>query len=335
MRLSICCTGPSMNDLPTSDLPHARLPQVRITTGARVHLGLLDTVAPFGGIGVMVDQPATEIRVSAHSRFLADETIRDRATEIATRVAKASGNLGLPACRVELVRGAAAHCGLGSGTQVSMAIAEAMLVHLGIQADARSLAVDFAQRGKRSAVGVHGYHHGGLIFEDADSPTDLNPMQRRVELPGQWRILLVRPRQASGTISGDIERQQFANLGGASGEAKSELLRILVDELLPAAKSHRFDDFACAVTRYNRQSGMLFSPVQGGPYHGRQVSDLVDHLQNGGVCGVGQSSWGPGVFAWFENDAPMQSIVSRLPRDVDVIAATGALNTGRSIRVVP
>ncbi|MEM9827042.1 MAG: hypothetical protein AAF958_10660, partial [Planctomycetota bacterium] len=54
--------------------------RLHIRTGARIHFGLVDVVAPFGGAGIMIDHPSTEIdlrpadrqRVSAH----ADTTTR-------------------------------------------------------------------------------------------------------------------------------------------------------------------------------------------------------------------------------------------------------------------
>ncbi|MEP3830402.1 MAG: beta-ribofuranosylaminobenzene 5'-phosphate synthase, partial [Rhodopirellula bahusiensis] len=63
-----------------------------------------------------------------------------------------------------------------------------------------------------------------------------------------------------------------------------------------------FNVFADALTRYNRSSGELFASVQGGPYNGEATADLIERMIASGHRGVGQSSWGPGVFTWFDSE---------------------------------
>lgn len=318
-----------MNDSPPTELASPSCSSVRITTGARLHLGLFDTVAPFGGVGVMVNDPATEILVSRGAKFAASDEIAARVLPIARRVADRLGWTELPPVSVKSCKRSPAHCGLGSGTQAALAIAEGIAAVLGMPTDWPAIATQLAGRGRRSAVGVHGYLHGGLIFENADAPTPLNPVQRRVELPDSWRVLVVQPRDRVPTVSGEAERAQFAKLAAASPAAKREMLDLLEQEILPGAGQADFGRFAGAVARYNHASGMLFAPVQGGPYNGSAVTGVIETLKRLGASGVGQSSWGPGVFAWFETESQVQAFVSDLPREVQVIAVTGPRHVGR------
>ncbi|TWU59088.1 hypothetical protein Poly51_18740 [Rubripirellula tenax] len=304
---------------------------VRITTGARLHFGLLDTAAPFGGVGVMVDQPSTQITVRPHSHFEALGRIAQRANEIARGWSDRIGRDTLPSCRVEATQTAAAHCGLGSGTQLAMAIAEGIARFEGIEMPLEELAVDVAGRGKRSAVGVHGYIRGGLISENADSPTSLNPICDRIELPEAWRVLVVRPAVSAQPISGEAEIKQFAALGSAVASAKSHLKDVLANQIVPAAEAGDLDGFTDAIHRYNLASGMLFANVQGGPYHGDDVARLIAQLIEAGGRGVGQSSWGPGVFTWFDSAESMDRFAERLPPHAHVIAKSQPLNRGRSL----
>ncbi|WP_186776184.1 GHMP family kinase ATP-binding protein [Rubripirellula reticaptiva] len=306
---------------------------MRVTTGARLHFGLLDTAAPFGGVGVMVDQPATEIVVRPNAAFVADDSIIGRATKIVTRLCHHVGWDGLPACQINLVAAPPSHCGLGSGTQLSMAIAESICAFFDVDIAAETLAVEIAGRGKRSAIGVHGYYAGGLIDERADSPTDLNPLNHRIELPESWRVIVMRPKAEATTISGDTEIEQFSALKLATAEAKSNLIHILDHEILPAARAADFATFASSVQRYNYASGMFFASVQGGPYHGEDVARLIDETIGRGGHGVGQSSWGPGVFAWFESAGDLERFTDNLPADVDVIAKTKPKHQPRSIEI--
>lgn len=214
-----------MNASPDPNHPRRTTAAVRIVTGARLHFGLLDTASPFGGVGVMIDQPATEIDVALANTFFCDEAIRQRATDIAGRVAEFAGVDGLPPCRVTAIRLAPAHNGLGSGTQSSLALAEGMCRVLDIDIDPNDLAVRVAGRGKRSAIGVHGYFGGGLIYEDADEPMPLNPIRSRIELPSDWRVVVMKPNEPTPTVSGTGEVDQFAASVERPGDNKRDCER--------------------------------------------------------------------------------------------------------------
>ena len=208
-----------------------------------------------------------------------------------------------------------------------MAVADALAEFCGAKLPSPILAVQIADRGKRSAVGIHGYLHGGLIFEAGDplinselssgsnlpSNRNLNPIVQRVELPDQWTVVLASPMQPSETVFGTDEQQQFSQLNAASKKQTDALKEVVVDRLIPAAQSGDFPSFAAAVHHYNHQSGMLFSQVQGGAYNGPQVTQTIELLQQYGAQGVGQSSWGPSVFSWFATKREAEEFVASFP----------------------
>ncbi len=66
---------------------------------------------------------------------------------------------------------------------------------------------------------------------------------------------------------------------------------------MPAAASGNFAEFSESLYRYGFQAGMLFAKRQGGPYAGRRAAELVEWVRGEGIRGVGQSSWGPTIFA--------------------------------------
>ncbi|MCO8122791.1 beta-ribofuranosylaminobenzene 5'-phosphate synthase [Stieleria sp. TO1_6] len=286
--------------------------QIRIETGARLHFGLLDTTAPFGGLGVMIDQPATCIELALHDVDSIDPRIARRAAPIADRLRRWIGIESLPPVTIQMLQSAPAHSGLGSGTQLSLAIAEGLARLIGQDLPTETLACQIADRGKRSAVGVHGYFAGGLIYEAAQAQSPrLNPVRRRIQLPSAWRIVVLRPRDNDATVSGAVERRKFARLAASPDPPREQLQQVLTDQLLPAAEQGDFDAFTAAVGRYNHASGMLFAAAQGGPYNGRVVSELVAKLQAAGAAGVGQSSWGPGVFAWCPDQATAKHLAAQ------------------------
>lgn len=326
-----------MTDLPANDAtPEGMTAErsVRITTGSRLHFGLLDTMDPFGGVGVMIDQPCTEVIVSPSDRFVCDDESVSRLRPIAERVASHANLATLPCCRVTVTSRASQHCGLGSGSQLALAAAEAFCRFLRVRVDAATLASQIAMRGQRSAVGVHGYFLGGLIFEGAAETCPLNPLINRVEVPSHWHVAIFRPTRGATSVSGQFEREQFSHLSGADAETSATLKTNIVDQMIPAAQRADFAAFTDSVHRYNEASGKLFEAVQGGPYNGAAVTDLVRALLRHGAHGVGQSSWGPGVFAWFESQQEADSLARSLPNDISLVAIANPGNSPRTVQDV-
>jgi beta-RFAP synthase len=287
---------------------------VEVQTGARLHFGLLDVAAPFGGCGVMIDGPPTRVRVRSATTFQCDERHRDRVIGIVDRWQQMTGQTTRPSVTIEVVSAAPPHNGLGSGTQLSLAISLALLKQTSAEPTTRECVLRLANRGRRSAVGSHGFFEPGFIVEglnrgqaiarERTGNQQLNPIDRRIPVPESWRagIVLMDDVSPIETISGDEEQQQFDALQPASDEERARLVDILTGELIPSIEQSDFDSFADAVTRYNRASGELFASVQGGPYNGEATTRLIERLIASGFRGVGQSSWGPGVFTWFETE---------------------------------
>ena len=67
--------------------------------------------------------------------------------------------------------------------------------------------------------------------------------------------------------------------------------------MLPALLEHDVKIFGEALYEFNVRVGEMFAPIQGGVYSAATVAELVGFLRGEGVAGVGQSSWGPAVFA--------------------------------------
>ncbi|OYP35519.1 hypothetical protein [Rhodopirellula sp. MGV] len=290
-----------------------RAPQtIRIKTGARLHFGLLDCLPPFGGLGVMIDAPATTIQLTQSDQTTIDPRISSIGFEARTRaiMARAAKHFGLPRpipVNVSLLEYPPTHSGFGSGTQYSLAFAESYCRLISSNPiDKETLVIDIAARARRSAVGAHGYFVGGLIFETNQESSEqtadnrLNAIAGRVETPPDWCVLLIRPNQTPPPVAGDKEQTQFDKLD-RDPKRTERLKQIAIKEVMPAAERGDFESFANSIESYNYESGLLFEAVQGGPYNGEAVATIVDRLKHQGTSGAGQSSWGPTVFAWCEN----------------------------------
>src|SRR3954470_19175450 len=107
---------------------------IEIATAGRLHFGLLNPGTAeaggrrFGGAGMMVERPGVLLRVVPAPAWSAEGPLADRALAFASRFAQAlaaeTGEAVSPR-RLLVERAPPCHAGLGSGTQLGMAVARA------------------------------------------------------------------------------------------------------------------------------------------------------------------------------------------------------------------
>lgn len=302
---------------PAATDPATRLPRVDVVSGSRLHFGLLSTrpidQICFGGCGLMIRRPSVHVRAVAADRFRFHGDFESRCLAVVRQFAKHVGLTELPGCDLQLLHSADAHAGLGSGTQINLAIATALATLFQTSISLEQLAAEIAGRGRRSAIGVHGFAHGGLVIESGiPEGQALGTLAATQSFPSDWRILLVRPIDFKAHVHGGVEQKHFAQLPDGSASARDALVAIMNQQILPAIIARDFGAFCKAVADYNYGSGMLFAPVQGGPYNGPQLESLVALMQRMGCQGVGQSSWGPTIFAFCPDPEAAETLRSGL-----------------------
>jgi beta-ribofuranosylaminobenzene 5'-phosphate synthase len=236
---------------------------------------------------------------------------------------------------IEIKQAPREHVGLGAGTQLSLSVTAALLAALRLPIPSGSDLARLAGRGIRSAVGTYGFQHGGLLVEAGKHVADtISPLVARVELPERWRFVLFILCEPSG-ISGDKERAAFGMLPPVPREATERLTREILLELLPAAIADDFHQFSRSLHRFNAAAGLLFAAAQGGPFAAGATSALVDWLRRAGIEGVGQSSWGPTVFALCRDEDEAHECVAQSQRrwpanEIEIVLAPPA-NRGAQI----
>jgi len=269
---------------------------IQVTAPARLHFGLLSfenrQQRRFGGVGLMVQQPAVQLRCAPSPQFRATGPLADRVREVAASWSRWQSRDALPGCRVEVCASPQPHTGLGTGTQLGLAVAaglSALLLPASPSVSPAELATA-AGRGHRSAVGTYGFHFGGLIVEPGKVPGDeIAPLENRVAVPPSWRFVLLRPLNHVG-LSGRAEQEAFALLDGVPASTTRQLRHLARDVILPAAQSNRFQEFAEGVYDYGYLAGTCFAPIQGGPFAGPRLTELVETVRSIGAKGAGQSS---------------------------------------------
>ncbi len=262
-----------------------------VRTAARLHWGLFRPAGDpgatlFGGVGLMVTEPKTVIRAS---RVMSPAECPERLKLVRDR-------LGGESIRIQREAAPPEHAGFGSGTQSALAVAWAVSKLSGLSENFNSL-MGASGRGRRSGIGCHGFFHGGLLVDDGKSQADtaVAPLVDRVELPGDWRIVVVLPEEP-GAWHGRREVEAFSTLPGRDDLAR-DLRHMAANELLPAARAGDFDALGPIVHRFNVLAGKAFAPVQGGVFASPGIAAAVGRARSLGFLGAGQSSWGPAVFA--------------------------------------
>lgn len=294
--------------------------RLELVAPSRLHFGLLSFGQPhvrqFGGLGAMVDAPGLRIRLSEANALTAQGPLAERALEVAQRVTEAWPHLGKPAGLIEVLQCPPQHTGLGVGTQLSLGVARLLATWHGVELSIEELAV-LAGRGLRSAVGLNGFAQGGLLLEagqrEAGDPegTSLGVLLARVTLPEDWRFVLVRPAAAPG-LAGEAERQAFEQLPPVPLETTDKLCRLAMLDLLPAAMEADFETFSRALFEFGYLAGSCFAQQQDGVFATAQLAQLIERLRAWGHAGVGQSSWGPTLFALCADQQAAQRLADRL-----------------------
>jgi beta-ribofuranosylaminobenzene 5'-phosphate synthase len=304
---------------------------LEITAPARLHFGLLSfgnkSVRQHGGAGVMIDEPALKLSISASVEQMVsapDPFLIGRVKEIVARIQEriammikssstysSVSSSSIPQFHLRIEQSPLSHVGLGSGTQLALSIAAAITKVYSIFPSSLEDLVRIAGRAERSSIGSYGFAQGGLIVESGKFAGDtLGPIIAQIDLPGEWRVVLIIPNSQPG-LSGDEERAAFMNLPPVHHEITYRLTNELMMNLIPAAKTSDFENFSESLYRYGELAGSCFASVQGSSYANDQVARIVASLRDQGVRGVGQSSWGPLVFAWFKNQCAADEFVQR------------------------
>lgn len=276
--------------------------RIEVRARARLHFGFLDLSGEkgrrFGGMGVSIDGPRLVLRMEPAKKLVVEGEQAERVEILAARFFDAVEVR--PEARIRVVETIPEHVGLGSGTQLALAVASGLsrLHNLDLSPEEQCALMN---RARRSGVGYHLFRLGGFVVEgghtvEGQKLGEAPPLLMRHEFPGDWRMVVAVP-QPTETISGETEEAAFSRLGPASDQMVDQIARIVLMRLLPALVERKLDTFGQALTEAQELVGTCFAAVQNGLFH-PDAAVLIARLKDAGARGVGQSSWGPAVYAF-------------------------------------
>src|SRR5881628_1392377 len=297
-----------------------RAMRIFVEAPARLHFGVLDLRGDlgrrFGGIGAAVPAPSLLLEARPAAELNAEGPDAARTLEFARRFARHHDrDLRLHFC---VHRSIPAHAGLGSGTQLALAVARASAELSGLPTDVTALA-RAVDRGRRSGVGTWTFAHGGFVLEGGRTPRGpeendadrVAPLLARMPFPAAWRCVVAVPRGTPG-LAGDEEAAAFARLPPAPAREVERVAHLVLLQLLPALAEGDLADFGAALAEVQRITGRWFAPVQGGGFAPGETGQLVERLREWGAVGVGQSSWGPAVYGIVGDARDSEALAERV-----------------------
>lgn len=307
----------------TSNLQSAKNTEILVKSAARLHMGFFDLHGglgrKFGSIGLSLSAPHLVLTASRADKLQIaggidgtggiDGKGATRANNIAQQLIKNLNLTGSVALNIQQV--IPEHAGLGSGTQLALAIGAAIskLYHLDLTTSQIAM---LTGRGNRSGIGIAAFDLGGLLIDGGRKAIgNVPPLLARYDFPKSWRVLLILDATQPG-IHGEEEKEAFNNLPVFSENLAAHLCRHVLMQAMPAMVEQDLTAFGSSIQALQAHVGDYFAPAQGGRYASREVGVVLEYLAHAGVACFGQSSWGPTGFAVFENEASANAMQQQL-----------------------
>ncbi|HSI45639.1 MAG TPA: beta-ribofuranosylaminobenzene 5'-phosphate synthase family protein [Methylophilus sp.] len=274
---------------------------VSVATYGRLHLGFFNLSGEagrrFGSVGVAIDAYQTALKLSAQPQQTA---IDPWASGILQRHLK-SLTVDTP-LDLYIQQAIPRHSGLGSGTQMALAIGAGVNTLLDHPVYSDQIAAAH-QRGSRSGIGIATFDYGGLVVDGGRGPnTSVPPLLARHAFPEAWHFLLIVDQSTDG-LHGSGEKNAFKQLPPLGSAATYDIQHKLLMQGLPALIEQDFQAFSEFVGALQSYNADYFAPAQNGRYASQSVARILDAFFQQGYLGIGQTSWGPTGFVLFPSKA--------------------------------
>ncbi len=283
--------------------------RVRIKTPSRIHITLIDLNGSLGridgGVGLALESPFVEIVAEECDEVVVEGKCLnlDRFKAVAKILADKFGK----GIKIEVLSDYRAHVGLGSGTQMSLAVATAFNRIYDLGFGVRELA-HLVGRGGTSGIGVAAFELGGFIVDGGHSkrekpeflPSSASkakpaPVIVRHEFP-DWDIVIAVPELAG--FYGVREINLFREVCPIPLEDVREICHLILMKLLPAVVEKDLDEFGNAIWR-----------IQNLGFKKAEIDRYGDLIRSALNCvsddtkAIGMSSTGPAIYAITDSNA--------------------------------
>lgn len=310
--------------------------KVTVIAPARLHMGFVDLSGAlgrhFGSIGVGLNDIQTHLTLTKNDRLTVSGPGSERAVKATQQLCK---HLNLSnQIQISLTSAIPAHIGLGSGTQMSLAIGVGLNAFYDLGLSVREIAA-LTDRGARSGIGIGVFEQGGLVVDGGRGPdTQTPPLLSQMPVPENWRFILAFDSRGQG-LHGEQEVSAFKQLPPFPRSEAERLAYLLLMQALPALAEHNLPLFGEVITQLQVSVGQHFAPVQGGVFASSEVAAAMTWLQQQGAVAIGQTSWGPTGFCAVDSPeraaALLQDLTARFTSAHLSFKVVSARNQGAEI----
>lgn len=291
--------------------------KIEVMAPSRLHFGLIDLSLKGyridGGVGLALKSP--NLKVTIHK---AEESVNDSMKVLLQECAAAVGADITNEWSVTLEGDLRRHVGLGSGTQLRLALAAAALACVESTRPLTEVAPALGRAGT-SGIGSWGFWLGGVLADgghdrstkgqaapsSATRPRRMPPLMHRGSFP--W-ITVVAIARGLKSVFGDVEKTLFQELTPVPKQETAAVYALTYGQLLPAAYEKDFNSFCSALEDY-QALGFKSREIA---FQGDAAVGAMETMRRAGLSGVGMSSWGPAFFGFTTSHGLARSIAEQL-----------------------
>ena len=298
---------------------------VQVTAPARLHLGFLDLDGSsgrrFGSIGMAIDSHHTVVTArfcTGNESHLVPEQLRHKVDCLVAVFQQRFSNLTQrddQHVQLSIPVFIPQHAGLGSGTQLALAVGTALCRLYQIDIKTADIAA-LLHRGARSGIGIAVFDHGGFIIDGCLGADSLvPPLLVRQPYPDHWRVVILMEHVSKG-IHGQTEKKAFDDLPPFPLSESHAICHHTLMQLLPALLEQNIDLFGHSITEIQRLIGDHFSQAQGGRYTSPHIAQLLTQANTLWHTGIAQSSWGPTGCVFVDSEAKATELTEQLEQTI-------------------
>jgi beta-ribofuranosylaminobenzene 5'-phosphate synthase len=294
--------------------------QVTVKTPSRLHCTLIDLHGGLGrvdgGIGVALEDPKLMLRahlsdepsnVRGINKDLFQKFVNQFLKNSIEVLAIEPPGFEVLGAQINVLETIPSHMGLGSRTQLSLALGVALTRLLELDCSIQTIARVMG-RGGTSGVGVAAFEQGGFILDVGHSfgpgrqktsfvPSRIAnappaPVLAHQAMPPDWLFVVTLPAIGKGAY-GSREVEIFRKYCPIPKKEVEKLSRLILMQLMPALIEKDIQTFGAALTAL-QQIGFKKVEIN---LQRKIITDLMEVALSSGAAGGGMSSFGPATYA--------------------------------------
>jgi beta-ribofuranosylaminobenzene 5'-phosphate synthase len=289
-----------------------------IQTPSRIHIGLIDLNGSIGrvdgGIGLALEEPnitikgkeSDEINIEFDKKLIDKfgedyiNSIKERIAHISNKMLNVVDGEGVDLKILSLFP---AHSGLGSGTQISLAVGKLISKIYNKEMNGYDIA-KITGRGGTSGIGIGAFEYGGFLidgghsfgkggdkedFRPSSASKGVKPAPIIFRYNFDWDVILIIPKGEH--VYGKKEVDIFKRYCPIPLNEVEKICHLVLMKMMPAIVEKKMEDFGDVV---NKLQYLGFKKIELS-LQSRIVKHLIDELHKTAYAGL--SSFGPTVYA--------------------------------------